>query len=338
MQPPTYQDVLDARPRVYEHLRPSPLRNYPLLDEWAGCCVWVKHENHNPTGAFKIRGGLNLVAQLTAEERRRGIISASTGNHGQSLALAARIHGVACRIVVPVGNNPDKIAAMRAFGAVVEEHGRDFDEAREHVESLVGREGLRYVHSANEPLLIAGVGTYATELFDEQPEVDFIFTPIGGGSGASGCSIVRTGRGSGAKVIGVQAARANAFARSWRGPDRVVTAAADTLAEGIATRTSYDLPFSILKSGLDDVVMLEEDELAEGVRAALSLTHNLAEGAGAASLAAARKYAPARGATEACVMTGGNVDTRTLQSILVESRMRTTSGSSRKIGRASCRD
>src|SRR5688572_9572550 len=308
MQPPTYQDVLDARPRVYEHFSPSPLRTYPLLDEWLGCRAWVKHENHIPTGSFKIRGGLNLIARLDADERRRGVISASTGNHGQSLALAARIHGVPCRIVVPVGNNPDKNAAMRALGAIVEEHGRDFDEAREHVESLVEQAGLRYVHSANESLLIAGVGTYAVELFDEQPDLDYVFVPIGGGSGASGCSIVRTARRARTKVIGVQAAGADAFARSWRGPDRVVTPTADTFAEGIATRASYDMPFSILKGGLDDVVALEEGELADGVRAALSLTHNLAEGAGAAALAAARKYGPAQGTTVACVMTGGNVD------------------------------
>ena len=316
MQFPTYHDVLDARDRVYAHLKPSPLLNHPLLDEWTGCRTWVKHENHNPTGAFKIRGGLNLVAQLGDAERRRGIIAASTGNHGQSLALAARIHGVPCRIVVPVGNNPDKIAAMQAFGADVEEYGRDFDEAREYVESLAEREGWRYVHSANEPLLIAGVGTCALEIFDERPAIDFIFVPIGGGSGASACSIVRTGRQLHAKVIGVQAARADAFARSWRGPERVVTDSADSLAEGIATRTSYDLTFSILKNGLDDVVTLEEGELADGVRAALSLTHNLAEGAGAAALAAARKYRPARGSAVACVMTGGNVDTRKLRSIL----------------------
>jgi len=316
MQAPSYQDVLDARDRVYAHLKPSPLLNHPLLDEWTGCRTWVKHENHNPTGAFKIRGGLNLVAQLCAAERRRGIIAASTGNHGQSLALAAQIHGVTCRIVVPVGNNPDKIAAMRAFGAEVAEYGRDFDEAREYVESLVEREGWRYVHSANEPQLIAGVGTYALEIFDAQADLDFIFVPIGGGSGASACSIVRTGRQSHAKVIGVQAARADAFARSWRGPERVVTETADSFAEGIATRTSYDLTFSILKNGLDDVVTLEESELADGARAAISRTHNLAEGAGAAALAAARKYPPAQGANVACVMTGGNVDARTLRSIL----------------------
>ena len=160
MLPPTYQDVLDARPRVYEHLRPSPLRNYPLLDEWLGCRAWVKHENHNPTGAFKIRGGLNLVAQLDGRGTPRGVVTASTGNHGQSIALAVRARR-ACRArsSCRVGNNPDKNAAMRAFGAMVVEHGRDFDEARERVEALAAREGLRYVHSANEPLLIAGVGT-----------------------------------------------------------------------------------------------------------------------------------------------------------------------------------
>jgi threonine dehydratase len=302
---------------VYAHLQPSPLRNYPLLDEWTGCRTWVKHENHNPTGAFKIRGGLNLIAQLSAEDRRRGVISASTGNHGQSIALASRLYGVPCRIVVPVGNNPDKNAAMRAFGAQVDEHGRDFDEAREYVESMVATDGVRYVHSANEPMLIAGVGTYAVEIFDEQPDVDFVFLPIGGGSGACGAAIVRSGRQSGAKIIGVQAARADAFTRTWRGPERVVTDAADTFAEGIATRAAYDLPLSILRTALDDVVLLEEAELADGVRAALGLTHNLAEGAGAAALAGARKYGPARGATVACVMSGGNVDSRTLKSILV---------------------
>src|SRR5687768_10878073 len=234
MQAPTYQDLLDARPRVYAHLRPSPLLRHPLLDEWTGCATWVKHENHNPTGAFKIRGGLNLIAQLSAEDRRRGVISASTGNHGQSIALASRIHGVPCRIVVPVGNNPDKNAAMRAFGAQVEEHGRDFDEAREYVESIVSREGVRYVHSANEPMLIAGVATWALEVFDAQPDLDFVFVPIGGGSGASGASIVRDARKSHAKIIGVQAARADAFAQSWRGPETVVTGQADTFAEGIA--------------------------------------------------------------------------------------------------------
>jgi threonine dehydratase len=316
MQAPTLQDVLDARPRVYAHMRPSPLRTYPLLDQWIGCRTWVKHENHNPTGAFKVRGGLNLIAQFTDAERRRGVITASTGNHGQSIAFASQVHGVPCRIVVPVGNNPEKNAAMRAMGADVVEHGRDFDEAREYVERQVEREGRRYVHPTDEPPLIAGVATYALEVFDDLPDVDYVFVAIGGGTGSSGCSIVRAGRGSRAKVIGAQAARADAFTRSWRGPERVTTETADTLAEGIATRVTFDLPFSILKGGLDDIVTLEEPELEEAVRTGLKLTHNLVEGAGAASLAAARKYGCPQEARAVCVMSGGNIDARTLRRVL----------------------
>ena len=313
MEPPTLEDIQAAKARVYAHMRPSPLLHHPLLDQWIGCRVWVKHENHNPTGSFKVRGGLNLVAQLEDGARRQGIIAASTGNHGQSLALACQLHGVRCRIVVPLGNNPDKIAAMRAFGAEVVEHGRDFDEAREWVEALAAREGWRYVHNANEPQLIAGVGTYAAEMFESLDEVDFVFVPVGGGSGAAGCAIVRDGLGRTTRVIGVQARGADAFTRSWRGPDRVTLERAETFAEGLATRTTFDLTFSMLKTALDDVVALEEDELREGVVAAIQFTHNLAEGAGAAPLAAARRFAPPGDSTIVCVMSGGNADLRTLR-------------------------
>jgi threonine dehydratase len=316
MEPPSFQDLVDARPRVYAHMRPSPLLRHPLLDQWLGKPTWVKHENHNPTGAFKVRGGFNLVAQLTEDERRRGVISASTGNHGQSIALASRANGVRCRIGVPEGNNPDKNAAMAALGAEVVEHGRDFDDAREYVESIAVAEGWRYVHSANEPHLIAGVGTLALEIFDERSDVDYIFTPIGGGSGACGCGIARTGLGRRTKVIGVQAEGAPAFARSWRGATRVATDEVNTFAEGVATRMTYDLTFEILRRELDDVVTLSEAELVDGLRAAISFTHNLAEGAGAASLAAARKYPTPDGATVVCVMTGGNADARTLRRVL----------------------
>jgi threonine dehydratase len=325
MTPPSLGDIEAARPRVYAHLKPTPLMRHPLLDQWLGCDAWVKHENHQPTGSFKVRGGVNLVAQLTGDERKRGVVSASTGNHGQSMAFACRAQGrsadadrpVPCHIFVPVGNNPDKTASMRALGAIVVEHGRDFDEAREHVEAVAPREGWRYVHSANEPHLIAGVGTLALEIFDELPEVDYIFTPVGGGSGAAGCCIARSGRGSRAKVIGVQATGAAAFAQSWRGPSRVTTERALTFADGIATRTSYDLTFEILKPELDDVVLLEEEELREGVRAALRLTHNLAEAAGASPLAAAHKSrAMLAGKKVVCVMTGGNIDAATLRSLV----------------------
>jgi threonine dehydratase len=317
MTAPSLQELEGARARIYEHLQPTPLLRYPLLDEWLGCAAWVKHENHNPTGAFKIRGGLNLIAQLSPDERRRGVVSASTGNHGQSIAYACRVHGVACHIFVPTGNNPDKNASMRALGAQVVEFGRDFDEAREHVEALAPREGWRYIHSANEPELIAGVGTLALEMLEDLPDVDCVFTPVGGGSGAAGCCIARSGRGARAQVIGVQAQGADAFARSWRGPDRVSADRISTFADGIGTRATYDLTFDILKSELDDVVTLDEEELREGVRAALRLTHNLAEPAGAASLAAAyQRRGMLAGKRVVCVMTGGNIDMATLRRII----------------------
>jgi threonine dehydratase len=317
MQPPTLQDVYAARPRVYAALTPTPLLKHPLLDEALGLDIHVKHENHNPTCAFKIRGGLNLVSQLSDDDKRRGVISASTGNHGQSIAFAARAHGVRCRIVVPVGNNPEKNAAMRAMGAEVVEHGRDFDDARGRTEHMVRDEGWRYVHSANEPHLIAGVGTYGLEIFEALPDVDVILVPIGGGSGACGCSIARSGLKSKARVIGVQAARADAFARSWKGSERVVGETADTFAEGMATRVTFDLTFGILKRELDDIITLSEDQLQEGVRMALRLTHNLAEGAGAAALAAAKTLGDTlQGKKVVCVMSGGNIDAATLRRIL----------------------
>jgi len=290
---------------------------HPLLDEWLGCETWVKHENHNPTGAFKIRGGLNLLAQLSPEDRRRGVISASTGNHGQSIAFASRMHGVRCHIVVPRGNNPDKNAAMRAYGAEVTEHGRDYDEARIRVEEMVEQAGWRYVHSANEPHLIAGVGTYALEMLEQQADLDYLFVPIGGGSGAAGCCIVRTGLSAKTKIIGVQACGADAFTRSWRGSERVTAEHVNTFAEGMATRVTFDLTFGILKQELDDIVLLEEEEIVEGVRAALQLTHNLAEGSGAAPLAAAKKYgSKLAGKKTGVVMSGGNIDLATLQRVL----------------------
>jgi threonine dehydratase len=316
MHAPTLADVYAARERVYRVVRPTPLMRHPLLAAETGLDVLVKHENHNPTGAFKVRGGLNLIGSLRPEERR-GVITATTGNHGQSIALACQRDGVPCTIVTPVGNNPEKNAAMRAFGAELIEFGRDFDEAREKVEQLQHERGLRYVHSANEPLLIAGVATYALEIFDEQPDVDVVLVPIGGGSGACGCALVRTGFGSHAKVIGVQAERADAFARSWKGDTRVVGEKADTFAEGMATRVTFDLTFGILQRELDDIVSLSEDELADGVRLALRATHNLAEGAGAAPLMAAMKLRDRlAGKKVVCVMSGGNIDRATLARIL----------------------
>ena len=316
MNPPTLGDVYAARERVQRVVRPTPLMRHPLLAAETGLDIFVKHENHNPTGAFKVRGGVNLVGSLSPEERR-GVITATTGNHGQSIALACQREGVPCTIVVPLGNNPEKNAAMRALGAELIEFGRDFDEARERVEQLQHERKLRYVHSANEPLLIAGVATYALEIFEAQPDVDVILVPIGGGSGACGCALVRTALGSRAEVIGVQAERADAFARSWKGSTRVVGEKADTFAEGMATRVTFDLTFNILKRELNDVVVLSEAELAEGVRLALRATHNLAEGAGASPLMAAMKLRDRlAGKKVVCVMSGGNIDQATLKRVL----------------------
>lgn len=318
--PLTLTDVYSARRIVYRTLRPTALLQHTLLQAETGLDIHVKHENHNPTTAFKVRGGLNLVGRLD-RSAWRGVITASTGNHGQSIALACRLAGVPCTIAVPEGNNPDKNAAIRAFGATVVEIGRDFDAAREYVESVHEERRLRYVHSANEPLLIAGVATYAVEVFEELPDADVILVPIGGGSGAAGCALVRSWLKSPARVIGVQAAGADAFARSWRTGTRVVGDEAATFAEGMATRVTFDLTFDILRQYLDDIVTLSEEELEEGVRLALRTTHNLAEGAGAASLAAAvRLRDQLAGKKVVCVMSGGNIDQPTLTRVLTAAR------------------
>jgi threonine dehydratase len=313
---PSLDDVKAAKSRIDDVIRCTPLLRHPLLGEALGADVLVKHENHNPTGAFKVRGGLNLVRTLADDLRHRGVITASTGNHGQSIAFACHEAGVACHVYVPRGNNPDKNAAMRAWGATVVEHGRDFDEAREEVERRAATESVRYIHSANEPLLIAGVATAALELFDAFVP-DVVFVPIGGGSGACGLCLMRSALGLRTRIVGVQADGADTFARSWRSGTRVLGERADTFAEGMATRVTFDLTFEYLARELDDLVTLSEGELEDGVRMALRLTHNLAEGAGAAALAAAKKCADQiRGQRVVCMMTGGNIDGATLKRIL----------------------
>jgi threonine dehydratase len=322
LAPPTLADIYQARARLHGLLPRTPLAAYPALGREAGLDLLIKHENHLPTGAFKVRGGMNLIGMLAGQQRDLRVITASTGNHGQSIAMASRQYGVPCTIVVPIGNNPDKNAAMRGFGADVVEHGRDFDEAREECERRVAAGGVHYVHSANEPLLIAGVGTYALEIFEELSAIDAIFVSIGGGSGASGLVTVRNALGAATRIIGVQAANADAFARSWRSGTRVIGERADTFAEGMATRVTFDLPFGILARnadhrGLDDIVTLGEAQLEEGVRLALQGTHNLAEGAGAAPLMAAWTQRQAlAGKRVVCVMSGGNLNLANLQRIV----------------------
>src|SRR5215813_11526940 len=229
MNAPTYEDVLKARAQIRPYLSRTPFPEYPALNDLIGARVFIKHEDHLPTGAFKVRGGVNLVSQFSAAEKARGVIAASTGNHGQSVAYAASLFDVRARIVVPENANPGKVAAMRALGAEVIFHGEKFDDARQHCEALTESDGLRYVHSGNEPLLIAGVGTYLVEMLEDQPDLDVIIVPVGGGSGAAGACLVAHELRPQLRVIGVQSEAAPAAYESWR-QRKLVTMKNTTLA------------------------------------------------------------------------------------------------------------
>jgi threonine dehydratase len=312
---PSFTDVLEARRRIAPHLRPTPLYRYPALDELIGAEVHVKHENHQPIGAFKVRGGVNLVSQLSAEERERGVITASTGNHGQSIAYAARLFGVGATICVPEGANPVKVASMRGFGAELVVHGRDFDDAREHCEQLAEEHGYRYVHSGNEPLLIAGVGTGTLEILEEQPAIDAIVVPIGGGSGAAGACIVAATVRPDVRVIGVQSEAAPAAYRSWR-ERRLVEDEMGTFAEGLATRTAFELPQRVLWQHLQEFVLVADEEIRAAQALMIETTRNLVEGAGASPLAAAlRLREELAGKRVALVLSGGNASREQLQAV-----------------------
>jgi threonine dehydratase len=304
---PDLADVLAARQRIAPYLRPTPLYRYPALDALAGARLQVKHENHQPVGAFKVRGGVNLVSQLGAGERSRGVATASTGNHGQSVAFAADLFGVPAVVCVPEQANPVKVESMRALGAEIVFHGRDFDDAREHCEKLAAEHGYRYIHSGNEPALIAGVATYTLEILEARPDTEVIVVPVGGGSGASGTCIVAKAARRSIEVIGVQSEAAPAAYRSWRAR-ALVTDANTTLAEGLATRTAFDLPQRILWDLLDDFVLVSDDELTNATRLMIEKTRNLVEPAGAAALAAVLA-GPGRfaGRNVAIVCSGGNI-------------------------------
>jgi threonine dehydratase len=313
---PTLVDVLDARRRIAPYLRPTPLYAYDGLSELVGTEVWVKHENHQPVGAFKVRGGVNLISQLSADERERGVMAASTGNHGQSVAYAARIFGVRAVVCVPEGANPVKLAAMKGLGAEIVEHGRDFDEARMRSLELAAAGGYRYIHSGDEPLLIAGVGTGTLEILEEQPAIDVIIVPIGGGSGAAGACVAAKGVRAGIEVIGVQAAGAPAAYHSWKGrallEDRM-----ETFAEGLATRVAFGLPQRILWEQLDDFVLVSDDEIRTAMVRLIETTRNLVEAAGAASLAAALNLRERlAGKRVAIVCSGGNISPAQLADVL----------------------
>ncbi len=310
----TMRDILHAQGVLRRHLSPTPLYRHALLSSRLGFDAYVKHENHSPIGAFKVRGGLNLFASIGEREWKRGVITATRGNHGLSLAYAARHFGSRCVVYVPRGNNPEKNTLMQALGAEIVEFGRDFDDSRLEAEARGHSDGMRYVHPANEPLLIAGVGTMALEVAEQLPDLDAIIVPMGSGSLAAGVVVAIRALLPSVKVIGVQAERAPALARSLSEGKLLSTESADTFAGGLATRFAYELPFEMLKGQLDEVVLVTEEEMREAVREALDTTHNVAEGAAAAAYAAARKLRHGlAGKRVVIVHTGQNTDRNTLR-------------------------
>jgi threonine dehydratase len=319
--PISLDDVERARERLRPHLSPSPLRNYPALDQELGCRVLVKHENHQPTNSFKVRNGLAVLTALSAEERARGVVAATRGNHGLGLAHAGRALGVPVTICVPEGNNPEKNEAIRGYGAELVVEGRDYDVSVQVMNRLVSERDLRAVHSTNEPLVIAGAGTLTAEVVEQAEALGqapaAMVVAVGGGSQAVGAMTVLRARLPAVKVYGAQAAAAPAIHDSWRAGRPLETASADTFADGVATRMSYEVTFGALRQGLEDFVTVTEAEIAAAVRRYLRTTHNLAEGAGAVGLAGLKQLAGRlQGQTVVVVLSGSNIDQTTLLRVL----------------------
>ncbi len=317
MKRPTLADIFDASRVISRHLHRTPLHHHPALSDLLGCHAYVKHENHQPLGAFKVRGGINLISRLSGEEREAGVICASTGNHGQSIAFASRLFGVRAHIVVPEKSNPDKVAAMKRLGAELISHGKDFDEARERCEELSGEYGYRYVHSGNEPNLIAGVGTIGLEIMEDLPDVDTVIVPVGGGSQSAGVSIAVHGVRPEVEVIGVQSEQAPAAWQSWKEGRPVALDKMETFAEGLATRVGFELPQAIMKEHLSDFILVADEEISRAVAVVLETTHNLAEPAGAAPVAAALRLRDRlAGKKVALSLSGGNITLEQLRAVL----------------------
>ena len=308
MNPPTFSDVLFARRQIRPYLARTPLYSYPAVNELIGTEVFIKHENYLPVGAFKVRGGINLVSQLSADERARGVIAASTGNHGQSIGFAARQYDVAAAVVVPLGNSTGKNAAMRALGVEVIEKGHDFQAAAEFADEIAKERGWHRYPSFH-PWLVRGVGTYALELFKAVPDIDTVYVPVGLASGLCGVIAARDALGRRARVVAVVSAGAPAFALSYERGEPVSHEVTTTIADGMACRTPDASALAIARRGVERVVQVTDDEVKSAMRALFSDTHNVAEGAGAAALAALLQDKQSmRGRTAAIVLTGGNVD------------------------------
>ncbi len=307
----------DAAALIRSIVPPTPQYAWPLLARRLGCEVWVKHENHAPTGAFKVRGGLVYLDALKRREPSLpGLITATRGNHGQSLALAAGRFGLPLRILVPHGNSREKNAAMRAFGAEVVEYGRDFDEAREEAGRQAEAEGLHFVPSLHADL-VRGVATYALELFEAVPDLRRVYVPIGMGSGICGLIRARDLLGLDTEIVGVVAQGADAYARSVEEGRLVTTERADTLADGMACRVPQAMALELIRQGAKRLVRVDDEAIRQAIRAYHEDTHNVAEGAGAAALAALMQERESnRGQRVAVVLSGANIDREALAAIL----------------------
>ncbi len=307
IQPPTIRDIYEARKTIAPYLARTPLHYSSGLSQVFEAEIYLKHEEFHPLGAFKGRGGINLLAHLSEEERQRGVITASTGNHGQSIANACRIFGARALIALPARNpNPLKVAAMEALGAELVFYGENFDEAKSHAEGLAREEGYRYVHPTDEPLLIAGVGTLTLELIEDLPDVETIYLPLGGGSGVAGACLVANAICPQVRVRAVQSEKAPAGYLSWQ-QGQLVQGPMETFAEGIATMSGYELPQRIIRHLLDDFVLVSDDEIRYAMGLLVEKAHTLAEGAGAAATAGALKQRESlKGKRVAIVVSGAN--------------------------------
>ena len=307
MQAPTIRDVYRARRTIAPFFERTPLHYSMGLSEFLNAEVYIKHEEYLPLGAFKSRGGINLLSNLSTEEQERGLITSSTGNHGQSIASAGREFGVRVLIGLPENANPVKVAAMRSLGAELIFHGETFDDAREHCERLAREEGYRYVHAVNEPELIAGVGTASLEIIEDLPDVDVMLLPLGGGSGVSGACIVAKAIDPSIQVFAVQSEAAPAAYLSWK-KGELVDAPMETFAEGLATKSGYELPQRIMADLLDDFLLVSDDDIRRAIGLLVEKAHTLAEPAGATAVAGAVRYADRLRGKKVCVtITGANI-------------------------------
>jgi threonine dehydratase len=315
---PALVDLRAAAAVVHAHMAPTPQHEWPLLRERCGMQLWVKHENHTPVGAFKLRGGIVYFERLLAGGARpTGVVSATRGNHGQSIALAARQHGLPATIVVPHGNSREKNAAMRALGATLVEHGQDFQSAREHAQQLADLQGWHMVPSFHRDL-VAGVASYALELFDAVSRLDAVVVPIGMGSGACGVIAARDALGLDTEVIGVVSDGAPAYALSLEAGRVIAHDVHTALADGMACRVPDEDALLLLKRGLSQLVRVSDGDVASAMRTLFECTHQVAEGAGAAALAAALQLQRLRGRRVAVILSGGNVDRDVYARVLQE--------------------